>query len=108
MNFYRLATTKAGLHHGSGCSAAEEKWRNEALRAGCRKQLALGIAFPLRPPFFILLLGIYMGKIKEKGGRPGLGRCDRNCFCVFPCCFSERTSSFAVLLGLAVFVIAGG
>jgi hypothetical protein len=50
-----------------------------------------------------------MEKVKEKGGRPWLGRCDRNCFYVFPCpCLSEITSPSAVLLELAVFVIAGG
>ena len=38
-----------------------------------------------------------MEKVKLKGGRPWLGRCDRNCFCVFPC-LSEITSPSAVCL----------
>ena len=49
-----------------------------------------------------------MEEVKDKGGRPGLGRCDRNCFCVFPCLSEIMSPSSAVLIELAVFVIAGG
>ena len=49
-----------------------------------------------------------MEEVKDKGGRPGLCRCDRNCFCVFPCLSEIMSPSSAVLIELAVFVIAGG
>jgi hypothetical protein len=41
MLFCKLATTKSGVHHGSGCSAApkvsEEKWRNKRFGKAAEK-----------------------------------------------------------------------
>jgi hypothetical protein len=38
MLFCKLATTKSGVHHGSGCSAApEEKRRNERFGKAAEK-----------------------------------------------------------------------
>ena len=90
---HRLATVKVGVFRASSTMA--------------KKKIGAGHNRFLVTPIFLFASG-HMEEVKDKGGRPGLCRCDRNCFCVFPCLSEIMSPSSAVLIELAVFVIAGG
>ena len=75
MPFYKLSTTKAGVHHGSGCSAAPQRKCGEMSASGrLQKRTGARHKFPLNPLVYLCLLLEHMGKAQAqaKGGRPGL------------------------------------
>ena len=108
MLFCKLSTTKAGVHHSSGCSAAPQRKSGEMGASGrLQKRTGARHKFPL---VYLRLLLEHMEKAKAKGGRPVLAlvsRCDQKCFCVFSC-LSKRASPSIVLSSVYVVVIVWG
>ena len=113
MLFCKPSTTKAGVHHSSGCSAAPQRKSGEMGASGrLQKRTGARHKFPLNPLVYLRLLLEHMekAKAKAKGGRPVLAlvsRCDQKCFCVFSC-LSKKASPSVVLSSVCVVVIVCG
>jgi len=111
MFFFKPSTTKAGVHHSSGCPAAPQRKSGEMGASGrLQKRTGARHKFPLNPLVYLCLLLEHMEKAKAKGGRPGLAlvsRCDHKFFFVFSC-LSKRASPSVVLSSACVVVIVCG
>ena len=76
-----------------------EKVAKRALRARCRKELALGITFPLCPPSFLFASG-HMEKVKEKEDAPGLIAVTETAFAFSLVAFQKEPAPSLFCLGL--------